>query len=317
MFRPAVICVGSATVDNILQTHLPLSEIKIGDKALVDQMAVHSGGGATNAGVALKLMGIRVKIIAKLGSDHAADIIIKELKHYNLQNLCRHRSKKNTDYAVLVSSQGKDRIIYVHKGASSDLTPNDYRQSDLNTGWLYLASLLGKSFTTAKAMVKDAKKKKAKILFNPSLYLAQQRKLIAPILKATDILVLNKEEAEHLHRKVPIKQLLLGIRKKGPQTVVITAGPQKIHALHQENIYTLTPPKVKIVATAGAGDAFTAGLLAGIIKHKPFPVALQLGVVNSLSVIQHLGTKNKLLTLQEAERKIKTYQLKVTKNALR
>jgi len=317
MFRSTVVCVGSATVDNILQTHLPLSEIKIGDKALVDKMEVHSGGGATNAGVALKLLGVRVKIIAKLGQDHAADIVLKELKHYHLQNLCLHRSRKNTDYAVLVSSKGKDRIIYVHKGASNDLSPDDYHKKDLNTNWLYLASLLGKSFSTVKGMVKEAKKRKARILFNPSLYLAQQKKMIAPVLKDTDILVLNKEEAENLYHKTTMTKLLLGIHGKGPKTVVITDGAKKIHALHEENIYTLTPPKVKVMATAGAGDAFTSGLLAGIIKGKPFPVALQLGVVNSLSVIQRLGTKNKLLTLEEAELKIKKYQIKVTKNALR
>ena len=88
-----------------------------------------------------------------------------------------------------------------------------------------------------------------------------------------------------------------------------------MYALHKDNIYSLVPPDVKVVHTAGAGDAFTSGLLAGIIKKYHFEKALQLGIVNSLYVIQHIGTKNKLLTIKEAHTAIKKYKPKVIKHA--
>jgi sugar/nucleoside kinase (ribokinase family) len=73
----------------------------------------------------------------------------------------------------------------------------------------------------------------------------------------------------------------------------------------------ITPPSVKVIHTAGAGDAFTAGFLAGIIKKYKFENTLCLGQVNSTSVVQHIGTKNKLLNEKEAQAMIKKFRMKV------
>jgi hypothetical protein len=58
-------------------------------------------------------------------------------------------------------------------------------------------------------------------------------------------------------------------------------------------------------------------LLAGIIKKHSFEDSLRLGIVNSISVIQHVGTKNKLLKLKEAHQLMKRHKIKVFKNEVR
>ncbi len=315
MFKADVICVGSAALDNFLTIDKLLSEVKLGEKVLVSSLEKHSGGGATNAGAALAKLGLKVKILTKLGDDHDAEFILKELKEYKVKNICRRPSKKNTDFSTIISStKEKDRIIYVYKGASSDLGADDFKKYQLRAKWIYLATLMGKSFSTAKVIAEYAQKKKINLLFNPSLYLAKKGKVyLRSILQAASILVLNKEEAQALlkNKTNESRKLLLFLSKLGPDTIVITNGPQKIFAYSQGKIYSLTPPKVKVVHTAGAGDAFTSGLLAGIIKNYSFPDALKLGQVNANSVVQHLGTKNKLLTESEAQEEIKKYRIKV------
>ena len=69
------------------------------------------------------------------------------------------------------------------------------------------------------------------------------------------------------------------------------------------------PPNVKRVHTAGAGDAFTAGFLSEIIKEHPIKEAMKVGQANASSVIQYIGTKNKLLTEKEAHALIKKYKI--------
>ncbi|HLC52345.1 MAG TPA: hypothetical protein VJI98_03835, partial [Candidatus Nanoarchaeia archaeon] len=54
-----------------------------------------------------------------------------------------------------------------------------------------------------------------------------------------------------------------------------------------------------------------SGFLAGIIKKYSFEDALRLGQVNSSSVIQYVGTKNKLLTEKEAKEAIRKHRIKV------
>lgn len=309
-----VLCVGSATVDRFLNVDQPLKSVKLGDKVLVKSLEIHTGGGATNSAAALSKLGLKVKALTKLGNDHDADFILKELKQFKVKNICLNKSKKKTNFSSIISSGG-DRVIYAYKGASRDLNLNDFKKRHLKARWIYLASLM--DHKVSEGIAAYAHMKKIKLLFNPSLYLAQKgKKYLSSVLQATNILVLNKKEARALlnTKENSLKKLILQLSALGPETVVITQGKKQLVGWHKGKLYSLIPPKVKVIHTAGAGDAFTAGLLAGIIKKYDFKDALKLGQVNANSVIQHIGTKNKLLTMREALKLMKRYKINVIKN---
>ncbi len=306
-----ILTIGSATVDHFMTIEQTFSSIKAGDKILIKEAHTYSGGSASNAAAALSMLGLKVKMLAKLGKDHDADFIAGEMKKYNVENICRHRSRHHTDFSTIMSStKEKDRIIYTFKEASRDLERSDFKPQDLATSWLYIGSLMGKSFQIGKEIVQHTK---SSVLFNPSLYLARKRKnYLKPILSRTKILVLNLEEAQAvLQKKVATEILLRELHRLGPQIVIITNGEKRLYALHENIIYSLIPPKVKIVHTAGAGDAFTAGFLAGLIKKYSFEDSLRLGQVNALSVIQHIGCKNKLLKEKEARRWMRKFGIEI------
>lgn len=312
-----IVCVGSATIDNFLTVHQKLKSITYGAKVLVKHLETHTGGGGSNSAVALSKLGLKVGYLGKLGDDDNAEILEEEFRHYGVSVLNKKKSKLHTDLAfILNSEQEKDRIIYVHKGSSGDLVLRDIPK--LDTKWFYLATLVGKSFPVLIRLSKYAKRKGVKVLFNPSTYLARKglRKL-KPILKNADVVVLNREEAKLLlkARKGDVKYLLKSLKKHVKDIVVITNGPKKLYALHRNVVYSLQPPKIKVIHTAGAGDAFNSGFLFGIIKKYPFEEALKLGQANASSVIQHFGTKNKLLTGKEAKRLIGRLKIKVIKHA--
>ena len=82
-----------------------------------------------------------------------------------------------------------------------------------------------------------AQKKKINLMFNPSLYLAAKgAKYLQPILAATTVLVLNKEEAQAVLKTTTSTPhaLLLGLQKLGPRIVVITDGAKNVSALYEE-----------------------------------------------------------------------------------
>ena len=175
------------------------------------------------------------------------------------------------------------------------------------------------NLNTARKIAESAKKRRINILFNPSLYLAKKgRKYLKPILEAASILVLNKEEAQELLKmKASEQKLLLELHELGPRTVIITNGAKTLYAYDNHIIYSLNPPKVKVVQTAGAGDAFTAGFLAGIIKKYNFTDALRLGQANSTSIIQHIGAKGKLLNEHEAKLLMNKLKIRVKEDVSR
>lgn len=318
MSKYDVLTVGSATVDTFLTVEQPFSSLKLGDKALVKSVDKRSGGGATNSAAAIAKLGLKVKTLTKLGNDHDADLILAELKALGIENICHSKSKQQTDLATIISStKEKDRIILVHKGASTDLSAKDFHPSQVNPSWIYLATLAGKSLQVAYEIAELAGKKGIKLLFNPSLYLAQQgKKKLSGILRHAAVLVLNKEEAQALLKTSSgnVKHLLKELQQCGPKVVVVTDGRRGLYALQENIMYSLTKtPNVKIVHTAGAGDAFTSGFLAGLIKNYSFEDALRLGQANASSVIQHLGTKTGQLTEKEAQAMMKKFRIQITK----
>ncbi|MFH0701630.1 MAG: carbohydrate kinase family protein [Candidatus Woesearchaeota archaeon] len=317
LFGSDVLCIGSVTLDTFLKVERSLAKIKLGDKVLVSSLEKHSGGGATNAAVALTKFGLKARILTKLGRDHDGEFIQKELRQHKVENICLHHSHRCTDSASIIDySRDKDRIIYVHKGASEDLKESDFKVADLKSKWLYLATLTGKSWKTAERIAHLAWEKHLPILFNPSLYLAQKGKTyLKPVLGVSFILVLNREEALALlgKKKGQPQKLLRALQKLGPEIVIITDGPRRLYARHSQEIFSLQPPQVRIVHTAGAGDAFTAAFLGAYIKNYSFEDCLRLGQANACSVIQAKGVKHKLLTEKEAWNVISKYKIKVRK----
>lgn len=313
-----VLCVGSATVDNYLFVEKPFSSLKLGDKALVKSFVVHSGGGATNSAVALSRFGLRVKVLSKLGKDHDAEFIQRELLEHRIENLCIHHSKKHTDVSTIMEfRKNRDRIILTHKGASTNLSFEDVPTARLSCRWIYLATLMGTSLATAKQLAALAQKKNIPLLFNPSLYLAEKgKRSLQPILNATRILVLNLEEAQALAgKKLPVLQLLKELQSFGLEIVIITDSSRRLYARCRDKCYSLMPPSVKVVHTTGAGDAFTAAFLGAYIKGHTFADCLRLGQVNSTSVIQDIGVKHRLLTHNEAVEKLNKYKINVREEA--
>ena len=110
--------------------------------------------------------------------------------------------------------------------------------------------------------------------------------------------------------------LLLKLRSLGSRIVAITDGKHDLYVMDEKHIYSAKPPFVKIVDTTGAGDAFAASFLCGILRKNDVEFAIKLGLVNAFSVITHYGAKNILLTFNEAMKSIKKMKVRINKKKI-
>ena len=229
-----VITIGSSTVDVYGLINKGYREVKKGDKVLVTDLDFEIGGGGVNSAIALKRMGLKVGFLGKLGKDHNAHLIIKELKDEKVGIIETKASNDFTSYSfILISKKDGDRIIYHHKGASDHLKYNEVPVSKLNTRWIYMATMMKDSFKTCEKIAKFAKKKGIFLLFNPSTYLAAKGKnYLKNILKNTEALVLNKSEAKLLlgSKTNDISKIVKGLYELGPRIVAVTEGKKNLHA---------------------------------------------------------------------------------------
>lgn len=314
-----VVTVGSATVDLFARMTKRFSEPKPGDKVLLDFIDIEVGGGGVNPAIALSRMGLRTAFLGKLGSDHNADEIVRTLVMEGVELLNQKISKLKTAFSIILTSKKEaDRILYTYKGASNDLGYDEVDERALaNTDWIYLATMLGKSFKTAEKIAQFAKQNGINLLFNTSLYLASMgASYLSKILEAASVLILNREEAAVLldkRQSTPVRTLLNGLAALGPRICIVTDGARGVHAFDGGCYYFMKPYRVKVVSTAGAGDAFNSGLLAGLIRTSSLETAIKVGMANAASVIKYWGTKNRLLSWSEALQFIRKHTESVLK----
>ena len=110
---------------------------------------------------------------------------------------------------------------------------------------------------------------------------------------------MNYEEAKLICGNNPKKNIIKELQKLGCENVVITDGKEKISVLYENNYFEHVPKKIKPKETTGAGDAFGATLVAGLILGKDIKFSVDMALKNSGSVIRKIGAKEGLLTKKE------------------
>ena len=291
-----VVSFGSAVIDIFVDTGL--SEKKnfinypVGAKILIKDLKFDIGGGGTNTAVAFSRFGLRTGCICKIGTGEQETDGLKLLKKEKIRFLGK-QEKEKSGYSIILDSKEKNRTILTYKGINDEISLNDIQK--FKTKWLYYSSLLGQSFQTQIKLASSLKKQGTQLAFNPSSYLIKSKN-ISPLLKLSDILILNKQEAQMLTKKK--QNLLEELHKLIKGIVVITDKDKKIQAYDGNKKYSLMPHKIKVIERTGAGDAFASGFVAGQIANRTIQQSLILALKESESVIKHFGAKNNLLKMR-------------------
>jgi ribokinase len=293
-----IITFGSAVIDIFVDTDIKekgkFIAYEVGSKILIRNLRFNIGGGGTNTAVAFSRLGLKTGYIGKLDNDFGGRKTSDLLRDEKIGFLGKTETNANMlgGYSIILDSKENDRTILTYKGLNDNIKFSDLKKEQLQTKWLYLSSLLGESFKTQKDLSEYLYKEGVKIAFNPSEYAIKVLDLM-PILKFTEILILNKEEAELLCKKnrVREKDLLKGLHSLGVRIVVITNRDKEVFAYDGEKKYSIIPHKIRIRERTGAGDAFASGFVAGQIAGKSIEESLKLGLQESESVIRHQGAK--------------------------
>lgn len=327
-----VITVGSATVDayaktdktNLIRIKTPdIDEEMVaypsGEKLLVKQLEFTVGGGGTNTAVSFARMGLITRYLGKVGGGGNAERVLKCLKAEGIgTELIQHGER--TGFSIVLDAHGTDRTILAYKGSNNSLSWNKINKKKLKTKWFYISSMMEESFKTAEKVAEYAHKNNMQVMFNPSSYLVRKGKdFLKKILSNTDILVLNRKEADILMQDgiKSMDQIMAEIRMLGPKNVIVTDGKKGAYALFGDSHYEIHPKPVKIHETTGAGDAFGSGFLAAYIKTDgDVEKSLKVGTANAQSVVKNYGAKNILLTWRQALKQIKVDNLIVKKKLL-
>ena len=283
----------------------PVLCLPYGEKVEVSQVHFSLGGSAANVAVGLARQGFQVGFISTVGKDEKSKKMVAQLEAEGVKT---NYLKKNKDVVAsfsLVILYGKERTILIYRGLE------DYNKiilpPSLRSQWLFVGPL-GKGYQSLyQKMISLAAEKNLRLALNPGKLQIQEEGALKELLRVVKVVILNRSEASEFCRApsyVSVKELLKEIKEMGPEMVVITSGSEGAYGYEENKYYKIGTYQAKPVDATGAGDAFSAGFLGALLLGKNFKNALQYGVINSASVIEHFGAQSGLLKRKALENRL-------------
>ncbi|MDD3292974.1 MAG: carbohydrate kinase family protein [Candidatus Pacebacteria bacterium] len=271
----------------------------LGSKIDIDDMYFSFGGGGINTATTFKNQELKVAYCGSVGEDIPGKEIIEYLKEKGINDSLVVKVKKPTNNSVIFHIPNEDRTVLAYRGASELLNKKDINWNNLKSSWFYLAPLSGKLSSNTQDIVDYAKKQGIKTLVNfGNSQLKMSKSKIKDILKKTDVLLLNKEEAA----------LLTGVNYENEDKIIkkinelhqgisiITKAEEGVIVLDKKYIYEARLKRFKVVDKTGAGDSFGSGFISGLIRSKgDIECAIKFGLVNSKHCLMFKGATNGLL----------------------
>ena len=283
----------------------PVLAFPYGGKVDAVEVMYGFGGGAANVAVSLAHLGIRTDVITRVGSDWRGQEIIKNFHKLGVSTkLVQHDRKEKTALAFIVTAgRGHDHVAFVSRGATRNLTiptclPEKYQ-------WCYVTALaVSDWYDRLEKLFRSFHAQGGKIFWNPGAIQLAESKKVASLLKYVSVIDLNNDEVAILLKKLKgsrlssMAALVKGLKNFGPEFALVTCGQKGAYLYDGSKMIYHPIYKVKPANTTGAGDAFGAGWLAGYLASGwNLNVAMQWGMLNSNSVIMHVGAQKGILSL--------------------
>jgi ribokinase len=258
-------------------------------------------GNSANASVSAARLGLRSALITSLGNDSYGNDCLTRLSQEKVAtDFIRREDGKKTNYHYVLWFND-DRTILIKHEQFTPVIPEIG-----NPKWLYLTSLGGHTLPFHYELIDFVKSHpEVKLAFQPGTFQLGFGAEILELYKNTSVVCMNKEEAEGLlvSEGAEMKDLLDGLEKLGPKTVIITDGPQGEYMKYDNTYFNMPvyPDIAPPYERTGAGDAFFSTFVAYLAKGYDAAYAIKRAPINSMNVVQHVGAQEGLLTEAEIE----------------
>lgn len=325
-----VITIGSAVVDvlvrssgfKVMKSHMVEGGVAIcevyGGKLEAEEISTEVGGGGTNVALGLKRLEILSRPFSLVGDDDWGKWIRKNLEIEGLGTDGLKEVVGNTAVSVVLVASGGGRTIVTQRGVGAKMGAKDIDWKMLEkASWIQVSSL-GGNIDLLEDIVLYAVSKKIKVGLNPGKKELEEKKRLLLLLPKLEYLNVNHMEAVKFFqgRHGEDKKMAEKFLSKGVKTVTITDGVDGAGLASKGGWIKAESYKTKSIDDTGAGDAFTAGVVAGFLSGKTNEESLKMGLANGASVVTMLGAKKGLLRKEDMGKWIKQRRVKLVEESV-
>lgn len=257
-----------------------LTSSMTGPAELGAKMRLSFGGAESNVAIAARRLGVSSAWVSRLGDDQVGDLILRQLRCEGvLTSVVRDQSP--TGLMIKTSRVGNLRRIDYHRtgSAASFLSPADI---DLNIRLIALADIIHisgitpalgpNSLSAVQHAIAVAKAHGAAVSFDVNFrHRLWSPHLASPILRELasqcDYVFATEEEIELMTGISDFARAADDVLALGPTQVIIKRGHLGCAAFTAQGSIELAAVNVPVLDPVGAGDAFVAGFLVGVLEN--------------------------------------------------
>ncbi len=269
-----IVIAGSILVDKI-------NEIKsypnVGELTQIQSVKTAVGGQVPNVSIDIKKISndIDVRAVGKIGNDGDGEFLKRELNENGVDvSGLKVDDKLSTSFTSVMSIVGGQRTFFTYAGACATFGEDDVVLDStidyLHLGYFLLLDKIDNG--DGVKILKKAQEKGIKTSIDLVSENSDRYSLVVPCLKYVNNLIINETEGAKIvgiKDTIDLKTICEKLKALGVKDRVIIHCPEKAVCLSNDG-YTELPsyklPKDFILGTTGAGDAFCAGSLIGIMK---------------------------------------------------
>jgi ribokinase len=288
-------------------------------ETMVKESLVSPGGSAANTICGLARLGVKTGFIGVVGDDNDGQSLLKDLERFGVDvSLVRTKPDARTGSVICLSDSLGRRSLYVLPGANSQLTMDDLDLDYIASAkMLHLSSFADDRQLEVSVKLIDKLRPPLKLSFSPGmLYARKGIAALTPIFARTSVLFINQAEIEQMTGE-DVSTGAETCMRLGCRVVAVTLGKGReirlgkslgdkmINAVayirNARREFVIQPPgqSPAVVETTGAGDAFAAGFLYGLLNDKSSETCGQLGNVTAQFSLARPGARDGLPTLDQ------------------
>ena len=307
-----VVGLGALNIDHMYRVERILDD----GEAVVNEAKSFPGGSAANTIYGLAKLGVNTGYTGVVGGDEGGKILLQDFQKVGVDTTqIRVKPEAKTGSVLCLSDRLGRRSLYVVPGANNQLTIDDLDLTYMNQAkWLHLSSFADERQFKVLLELIDRLASSVKLSFAPGvLHAIKELAILSPILNRTHLLFVNQREIRHLTGE----DVITGAEsclKQGCHMVVVTLGKGMRLELGRrtvtavayirdaENEYAIEPSRQDIISevdATGAGDAFAAGFLYGLLKGKGLNQCGCLGDIVARFSLTKLGARDGFPTLTQ------------------
>jgi len=275
-----------------------------GETVLGGPFVTGPGGKGANQAIGAKRLGADVLFVTKLGDDPFGRSAARLLEAEGLPASGLLPSASPTGVAMIMTDQEGENAIAVAPGANEELSVEDVLGlgSDVDDAEVVVVQLEC-SPDLAAGLCQWAKVNGKRTVLNP----APWRPLPEALWRAVDVATPNRAELAGIAKALGLASpdplvAAKELHVRGVADVIVTLGADGVLWVGDHGVMAVPAYPAKAVDTTGAGDAFSAALVAALAAGEGMEQAIDLGCRAGAFCVEREGVIDGLARREDLER---------------